>query len=329
MAMFIFKFSIVLVTFLSFIYGCSSSQVGREKVPVWVGSPYDFCKSAEEICGVGSGSNLKAADLSAKNEIASFFRIQLSSNLVSTLSSNQKEENNLLDAQQREIFQLVISGQVDELVEGVEITQRFILNDKEYYALAKLKKSLLEDNLRQKINILNQKREDLLEKKARLSFHQLQKLHIERLGIEKLLSMLDRPLLGQQKSTNWWQESKSMMQTAKTIKLQLDKNSDEEWQSQLSSVITQSGHKVTQDSNAKYLVKSSFILKMEPINVEGFLKARIEWRASSFDQERGSEVLGAIDESIDVTARNKDQLWHKAKDHFKAKILEKIHLLNI
>lgn len=323
------KIKLTSLLILLMCLACTSTKSNREKVPLWVGSPYDYCKSTEEICGVGTGKTLKEADLAAKNEIASFFRLQLNSNLVSSMSSSQTEQKNVLEIQQRETFQQVISAQVDELVEGVEVIQRYILNDKEYYSLARLKKNLLEDNLRQKISSTDKERNDLLEKKARLALFNLQNLYLERQGVEKLLSMLDRPLMGDKKSTVWWDETKSMMQTPKLVKLEFDKNSDDAWEDLLSSIITQAGHKIIKTNNAKYIIKSSFTLKMEPINVEGFLKARVQWRASSFDQERGSEVIGAIDESLDVTARNKEQLWNKAKDHFKSKMLEKIHLLGI
>lgn len=323
---------------LLIMVGCTSTTKNHQPVPTWVASPYDYCRSQEEICGVGSGANLKSADLSAKNEVGSFFRLQLSSSLVSNLSSSQSEvekissKNNQsfeIESQQKESFQQVISTQVNEIIEGVEITQRYILNDKEYYALAKLKKSLLEDLLRQKISSLDQKRNELLENKARLSLFPLKILLIERQGVEKLLSMLDRPLIGHKKSEQWWNESLSMMQTPKTIKLSLDQNSDKEWEALLDAVLTETGHKLTSSANARYTIKSSFTMKMEPINVEGFLKARVQWRASCFDQERGSEVTGSIDETLDVSARNKEQLWHKAKDHFKTKILERIYLLRI
>jgi hypothetical protein len=329
------KFIIPSILFLNLLFsGCAQTSKSHQPVPVWVASPYDFCKSQEEVCGVGSGSNLKQADLSSKNEVGSFFRLQLSSNLVSSISSmvseNEKTGSSVIvNSQQQESFQQVISSQVDEIVEGVEVVQRYILNDKEYYSLARLKKSLLEDLLRQKISVIDQKRQELLEEKARLSLFPLKKLLVERQGIEKLLSMLDRPLIGHKKSQSWWEETNSMMQSPKTIKLSLDQNSDPEWESLLQAVLTESGHKLTSSQSARYIIKSSFSMKMEPINVEGFLKARVQWRASCFDQEKGSEVTGSIDESLDVSARNKEQLWHKAKDHFKSKILEKIYLLKI
>lgn len=308
---------------------CSSKGKHYEKVPTWVNSPYDYCKSTEEICGIGYANSLKEADLLAKSEIASFFRLQLNSSLTSNITMNQSEQQNQVDLKYGETFQQLISAQVDEIIEGVEVIQRYILNDKEYYSLARLKKNILEDNLKQKIADIEKSKNNLLEKRARLALFSLKNLYIERQGMEKLLSMLDRSLIGQKKSQNWWEESLSMMQTGKTIKLQFDQNSGDEWEALVISIITEAGHKITQSSNARYIIKSSFSLKSEPINVEGFLKARIQWRASSFDQDRGSEVLGAIDESFDVTARNKEQLWHKAKDHFKSKILEKIYLLNI
>ncbi len=324
---------IILVSSL-LIYGCSSNTPNHQSIPTWVASPYDVCRSEVEICGVGSGSMLKQADLSAKNEVGSIFRLQLSSHLVNSVSSTQSENekdghNILVDSQQHESFQQVISTQVDEIVEGVELAQRYILNDKEYYSLAKLKKSLLEDLLRQKISIVDQKRNELLGNKARLALFPLKKLLVERQGIEKLLAMLDRPLIGEKKTTLWWDETKSMMQLPKTIKLIVDQHADAEWESLLQAVLTESGHKLTTSNSARYIIKSTFTMKMEPINVEGFLKARVLWRASCFDQERGSEVTGSIDESLDVSARNKEQLWHKAKDHFKSKILEKIYLLSI
>lgn len=314
---------------LSLGFGCSSQQKAHLPVPAWVGSPYDFCKSAEEICGVGSGKSLKEADLAAKQEIGSFFRLQLTSSLVSSLSSNQKTTDSTIDSQQKESFQQVISAQVDELIEGVEITQRHILNDKEYYSLTRLKKNLLEDSLKLKLNEIDQQRNQLLINKARLAQFPLKNLLVERQGAEKLLLMLDRPLIGFKKSLNWWEDTLSMLQTPKTVKINFDINSDEQWENLITSAIAQAGHKIITSQNARYLIKSTLSMKMEPINVEGFLKARVQWRASALDQERGSEVSGAIDEVIDVTARNKEQLWHKAKDHFKTKVLEKIYLLNI
>jgi hypothetical protein len=299
-------------------------------VPVWIGAPYDFCKSQDEICGVGSGKSLKESDLFAKSEIASFFRLQLNSSLESMMQGKSIESEKTIEAEQKETFHQVLSSQVSELVEGVEIIQRYILNEKEYFSLARLKKNTLEDKLRAEIKDFNVERSNLLSHKARLSIYPMKNLLLQRQGVEKLLSMLDRPLIGHQKSGPWWEETTQMLNPSRSVYVQFDEEQkDQEWQNLLLSAITGAGHKVSTSSNARYIVKSTFKMNMEPINVDGFLKARIEWKASSLDHERGSEVLGALDESIDVTARNKEQLWHRAKDHFKTKVLEKIHLLNI
>lgn len=311
-------------------FASCSSKKASEQVPVWVGSPYDYCNSKEEICGVGSGKSIKEADLSSKNELASFFKLQLNSNLESMVTADTKEVEQSFSQEQRESFSQVITSQVSEFVEGVEVIQRFILNDKEYFALARLKKNLLEEKLLLEIKNYDLERSKLTEHQARLSLYQLKNTLLKRQGAEKLLSMLDRPLIGTKKSENWWNETQEMIMNPKNVNVQLDSSEkDEQWKNLLESIITNSGHKITAANKARFLVQSSFQFFAEPINVDGFLKARIEWKAKSVDQERGNEVRGVVDESISVTARNKEQLWHRAKDHFKTKVLENIHLLNI
>lgn len=311
------------------IVSCSSKKTSYE-VPVWVGSPYDFCNSQEEICGVGTGKTVKEADVSSKNEIASFFKLQLSSNIESFITATTKETEQSFNQEQRESFSQVINTQVTEFLEGVEVTQRYVLNEKEYFSLAKLKKNILEEKLRLELKSYDLERTKLTEHKARLSLYKLKQTLLQRQGAEKLLMMLDRPLIGHKKSENWWTETQEMIMLPQNVSLQLDQNNkDEQWKNLLESVITTSGHKISTANKARFLVQSAFEFHMEPINVDGFLKARVEWKAKSIDLERGSEVRGVIDESISVTARNKEQLWHRAKDHFKTKVLENIHLLNI
>jgi hypothetical protein len=306
-----------IVLFLLLV-SCSTKPL-KDVAPAWIASPYSTCNENQELCASSSGTTIADADNAARAELASFFKVKISTQLESTqvLQINDLQEN----------YYKKLGSTVSEVLQGSIIRERFIHHDKEYYSLAQMKKSLLEATLREELKKVDQKASDLLDENARLALFELKNLYAERTTYEQMLRLISTA--AEKSGAAWWSE----IQASRSPKLKFFLNAvtlaDQDYTQALAGLISQVGHKqVTVKDQADIVVTVQTTIKEEFIRVQGFLKANVSLKVIAFNVKKGMEIAGSINEEEAVTARSREQLLVRATAEIRSRLEKKIYLLN-
>lgn len=348
-----------------FFIACSSQQAAfdhRAELPLWVTSPYQVCEEKLDLCASSEGNSLKGSDQAAKAEMAAFFRSEIKRNfsektfnksqtdqqtvhqtLGTASGTNTELTNENTQEQYLNQYQDVLSFSIDTVLEACQITERYIGNDRNYYSLAKISKRQFSDLLMKKIQQLEDEKDQLLrDHPGRLTVTPLKDILVKRQSL-LLLSELVTSSAEQSSSSairehvdNWWKNIMQDLPAKKKVFLSFsdEKIENIDFEKDLKDFLihqfTEVGHvNVSNKSQATNSIKVNVELSPENIQVEGFLKGRVHLQIIAFDLAKGSETSGSMDEIIDITARSREQLWHKVQTQLRERIESNIYKLNL
>lgn len=307
---------------------CSCSHITQQmpsgpegQFPSWVYSPYDFCSESSELCATGEGSNFTISDQEARNNLASIFKVHISSSLQSSLT----EENSLHQMELRVRTQATQSLQssVDEVLETVQIKQRF-QKDGVSYSLAKLDRIAATAILNNRLDKIDQELVSYWNRKQRTLIRKMLKLSLERTSIEEKLAILTpifRPApVSYQQILEWSLGARA------TIPVTLKVAHAPKWlTSKLTGLLNEVGYKISK-SESNNLISVNVTSIKEFLNVEGFEKYTFTMNIQNI--QKGQKV-GHLTKSETVTGRNQEDALLKIKKSFVEYLEDQLYNLNL
>src|SRR5690606_35711574 len=124
--------------FFLFLCSCAhltQSPLNDDEFPSWVYSAYDFCSETSELCATGEGPNFTSSDNEARSNLASIFKVHISSSFKSSMTEDNSVHQ--MEMKVRAQASQSLQSSVDQVLEAVQIKDRYH-KDGVYYSLAKL-----------------------------------------------------------------------------------------------------------------------------------------------------------------------------------------------
>lgn len=302
-----------IITILLLFSSCSLLKSGPEvtpesrEIPGWVYAPYEGCDEATELCATGEAKTSGEAGAEARKNLASIFEVKVTSEFSSQTSASQNFPG---QGQIREDVQKSLAESVDQVLETVQIKNRF-KHDGLSYALASLNREKASELLRGRINKIDEELSVLWERRSRIQFRKIVKLHLERERLNERYSIvagsgLPAPMTyGQIMS---WKESK-----VNELPIVLRIGQAPDWMSEkIKELLTEAGLKIVKGDARRILAMNVDSIK-EYINVQGFEKYTFTLTMTSFENGEKNKVL-AVSET--VTGRNQTDALLKLKNFF-------------
>ncbi|MFA7613962.1 MAG: LPP20 family lipoprotein [Candidatus Caldatribacteriota bacterium] len=298
-----------------------TSNESEDQFPSWVYSPYDFCSESSELCATGEGPNFSTSDQEARSNLASIFKVHVSSSLQSSIT----EENSLHQMEMKVRAEATRSLQtsVDEVLESVQIKKRF-QKDGVFYSLAKLDRHAATAILNNRIDKIDQELLSYWNRKQRTLVRKMLRLSLERSSIEEKLAILTpvfRPApISYQQILDWSLSFKNK------VPVSLKVGHAPKWlTSKLSSLLNEVGYKI-EKGEAKNLVSVNVTSIKEYLNVSGFEKYTFTMNIQNI--QKGQKV-GHLTKSETVVGRNQEDALLKIKNSFVEYLEDQLYTLNL
>lgn len=294
---------------------------GQEKLPVWVYSVYDHCAESSELCASGEGPNSYASDAEAKSNLASIFKVQITSNFKSSIT----EQNTVHQLEKKVLSQATqeLQSSVDEVLESVEIKQRF-KQENVFYSLAKLDKNVAINILTKRMKRIDEKLKAYWNKQKKTLARKMLKLSAERAGIEEKLAVLT-PVF-EPAPVSYEQVLKWTLSPTRQGVIGIKVAQSPKWlTSKVSSLLNEVGYRTTENATSDVVTINVTSIK-EFLNVEGFEKFTFTMKISHI---RGNEKVGSLTKSETVVGRNQEDALLKIKNSFFEHLEEELYQLNL
>ena len=303
-----------------------SSLFGKD-LPSWVTSPYDYC-SSEYLCAVGEGTGKLVAEASARSELAKVFKVDIKSSssfeTTETSITNQEEMKGSTKSDSLSF----LKESVDELLEGVEITQVH-QTDEGFFALARLDKKSASDRLRKQMGSLDTQISSLMDEGKRSSFFKALKNFRNRELINQRFHILN-----ERYEKGLWSEKRILMaidgKKRKEIKVGLSFN---EVPQDFSYLVLENllalGYRVRTDKVSLYpfRIKMDFKKSKQHMNVKGFEKWKFSLHLVSHSKE-GTQIGQKSFDLIQV-GRSYQQCYSQALKEFNKELENNLGELTI
>ena len=293
---------------------------GQEKLPVWVYSVYDFCTESSELCASGEGPNAYASDAEAKSNLASIFKVHITSNFKTSLT----EQNTVHQLEKKVLSQATqeLQSSVDEVLESVEVKQRF-KQDNVFYSLATLDKDIAINILTKRMKRIDDQLKSYWKKQKKTLARRMLKLSAERAGIEEKLAVLtpvfEPAPVSYEQVLNW-----TLSPTRQGV-IGVKVAQSPKWlTSKVSTLLNEVGYKTSE--NAHDVVTINVTSIKEFLNVEGFEKFTFTMKISHI---RDNDKVGSLSKSETVVGRNQEDALLKIKKTFSEYLEEELYQLNL
>ena len=243
--------------------GCSSSTKQPQR-PLWITDTSKECIK-NQICAVGSGSNVSLAKIDARNNILKYFETNVSSNFKSTLSSNEVKS----DSYKSDDVQEVSSG----ILKGVEIIKTYNEGG-EHYAFAILNKDITIRDLRSDLDRLDIRMKLLISENNPKYNKELENLYLKREQLNKRYLILTGYLLPDVvKYEDIFKIKKSKNISLLVYYITSSNSNSEKLSPILSSVILDNDANVVSSQEQSNRVADISIERIKmPLNIDGFVK---------------------------------------------------------
>ncbi|MBL7666207.1 MAG: LPP20 family lipoprotein [Bacteriovoracaceae bacterium] len=301
------------------------TEIGKN-LPDWVTSPMAACRDQFEICASGEGNSLYLADLNAKKALASIFETEISSDVTASASTEGVVGQD--DPSVKEEMETQIHEKVDQVLEGVEIKQRF-QTDGVYFALAYLDKMKAWTALQKEMDEMDAKLVEYKKLKKRSSLKKMYTLFEVRNQINDRYAFLKGKALPQVVTlADIKQIQYGSSQKVQKIYFKVINEISPSTTSHLESLLVGFGHNVV-DKDQDYDVEVSGTLtnKQEYMNVKGFTKYSFVLYLA-VKKNNGKQIGGMTYKEVAVGRDEKDA-YLKVEEKFKNYIEEHIDELNI
>ncbi|HLW56313.1 MAG TPA: hypothetical protein VKY27_02955, partial [Bacteriovoracaceae bacterium] len=269
----------------------------------------------------GEGPNFSTSGQEARSNLASIFKVHVSSSLQSSIT----EENSLHQMEMKVRAEATRSLQtsVDEVLESVQIKKRF-QKDGVFYSLAKLDRHAATAILNNRIDKIDQELLSYWNRKQRTLVRKMLRLSLERSSIEEKLAILTpvfRPApISYQQILDWSLSFKNK------VPVSLKVGHAPKWlTSKLSSLLNEVGYKI-EKGEAKNLVSVNVTSIKEYLNVSGFEKYTFTMNIQNI--QKGQKV-GHLTKSETVVGRNQEDALLKIKNSFVEYLEDQLYTLNL
>lgn len=168
-----------------------SISLMAEDLPKWVDSPFQYC-SSKYLCAVGEGTGKLVAEASARNELAKIFKVEISGRSQFEQSETSvTSTNGGLQGQVNSAQNTFLKESVDEVLEGIEITEVY-KSDDSFFALARLNKRSASDRFKRQMNSLDDEIKVLMDQNKRSSFFKAYKILLKREAVNQRYHILNQ-----------------------------------------------------------------------------------------------------------------------------------------
>lgn len=315
--------NLFLVLLLCSCARLASTQLNdqEEQFPNWVYAPYDYCSESSELCASGEGPTFTSSDHEARNNLASIFKVHIASTLQSSIT--QENTFHQMEMKVRSEANQSLQASVDEVLESVQITQRF-KKDGVFYSLAKLDREAASAILNQRINRIDQELVSYWNKQQRTLLRKMLRLSAERSSIEEKLAILT-PVF-KPAPVSYQQIMEWALKPARTQLISLKVVHAPKWLvSKLSSLLTEVGYKVT-EKEAKSFVSVNVTSIKEFMNVDGFEKYTFTLNIMHIQNGANAGHLTKVET---VVGRNQEDALLKIKNSFTDYLEDQLYNLNL
>lgn len=291
------KLNLVFVVFLTFLLAnCASTGKLKNDRPDWIDNTYENCKEGY-ICAVGEGLTMNDSISSARNEIAKQFSVSIKSNFNSSIF--QRDEFIEKSAKSS------VNEKVDDVIEGIEIENKYKDNNDKYYALAVLNKNKLADSIKKEIEKIDEQLKELILERP-VKYKTAERLINTRNDKEKRYYFLTGNKIVEKITKKNFVDAKS--QPTK-YKLEITDDDNFGLKNVIVDQIVDNRDKV--DNNASKTISAKISFEKSYLRVAGFEKYLVNVNIKC---KQGKDILGQLDIHIYETGRNKQQVIDKIKD---------------
>lgn len=307
------------------------SLCAEAKRPEWIERPYEKeCQKRHELCAVGEGQGLLAAELSGRAALARFFQTQVDSQTTQTTETSSIESLDVgLRADFEEKIQQQVRQKTDYVLEGAELRESYN-GEQSVFALVSLDKKLAAKTYAEQMEALDTENKDLYQKKTRSSLLQLEQNIKTREELHKSYRLLTQKPYPAAVSLEQVLKLKAKLQEQEvTLFLDFEQDVPDVIQHELVSVLMAQGYRGLKKElkDYDYRVHVEYEAQKRYLNVKGFEKYSITLNMSSFSPE--NEQLGQLNLSQTQVGRNKLQALEKTLTDSKKQIREKIYQLKL
>lgn len=296
-------------------------EEGEQPFPVWVYSAYDFCSETSELCATGEGPQFSSSDNEARSNLASIFKVQISSSIQSSITEDHSVHQ--MEMKVRSQASKSLKASVDEVLESVQIKQRY-QKDGIHFSLAKLDRLVATQIFNKRIKKIDEELMAFWNKKQRTLVRKLLKLSAERSAIEEKLAILtpvfEPAPVSYQQILDW---SLSPAEP-KTIALKIG-NAPKWLTSKLSSLLNEVGYKIS-SHEAKDVITVNVTSIKEFLKIEGFEKYTFTMNITNIVN---GDKVGHLTKVETVMGRNQEDALLKIKNSFSEFLEEQLYQLNL
>ncbi len=299
-----------------------------EDLPKWVDSPFQYC-SSKYLCAVGEGTGKLVAEASARNELAKIFKVEISGRSQFEQSETSvTSTNGGLQGQVNSAQNTFLKESVDEVLEGIEITEVY-KSDDSFFALARLNKRSASDRFKRQMNSLDDEIKVLMDQNKRSSFFKAYKILLKREAVNQRYHILNQNYYSGRYSKRSIL-SKLEEKKEKNILVYLSQdNVPKDWGYLVLEGLLNLGYRVRTEQTNKYQfkIKIQFDKSKQHLKVKGFEKWKFSINLVSSTKENGK--IGQINLEIFQTGRSLEQCLNGAFEQFKEKIDDKLGELTL
>ncbi|MCB9092435.1 MAG: LPP20 family lipoprotein [Halobacteriovoraceae bacterium] len=317
---------------LALASGCSqqrlqgSSPTDPLARPSWIENPQENCLENQEICASAQAKSQLEADVQAKNDLAAYFKTEISSELqdFQTMSqSSDFSEQKSLSFSENEINQ-----KVHQILVGVFVAHRYHDPEGDYYSFAKLDKEMMNAEILTKMKRIEEQMNELFHWQSRSSYINLislYKLWQEQNLVFRLLNKVKKqPPYSLEEITTFLSSSPKKI-------VYIDSLSTTPFQKIISSVtekINEIGHILVKKSEtAQVILKIRSEKKQEYLNVEGFEKWN--YQISFINEDSRGNQYGELTIEKVIVGRNDEDCILKFENHIQERLVENFYKLKI
>lgn len=313
------------------IFILSLSFCAQAQKPDWIDRPYEKkCQKNKELCAVGEGQGVLAAELSARAAIARMFQTQVSSETnISTESSSSESLDQGLKTDFEERVQQQVQQKTDYVLEGAKLKESYT-GSESVFALVSLNKKTAAQTLAEQMERLDTKNLELYKQKSRSSVLEIEQNFQTREELHKHYRFLASKTYPSPLSLKKVLELKTKLRENEvTVLLDFDKNVPEVFQHELVSVLMAQGYRAVEKKvkSFDYRMRVEFDAEKRYLNVRGFEKYAISLNMSALTQQ--GQQLGQLNLSQVEIGRNQEQALEKTLENYKQKLREKFYQLKL
>lgn len=303
---------------LIYLYSLRASAIA----PQWFINP--DCGEAN-LCAVGMGETSKAALGDARTEMAKFFQTEVRSKTQLNSSSVQKDLN-AGSGSFEEWTTKSSSEETSEILTGVEVKKQEVVDGVSYVLLA-LDRKVFSNNLRNKIEELDNENVKLLEGRSRFAIPKVLKnlSIIETLQTRFLLVSKEKLIIHVSKNTVL--EKILKLKPIKFKIVSVKKKLPSKINHLLTDILTKIKVVIVPSTqSAKYILKCELVTEDQYLKIEGFKKVNVQLKLEL--QNNKNAVLGKMSVIDEQVARTLEQAIEKAIPQISEYTLENINQLS-